>query len=422
MLVREVLEATSDIPDPYVRAVTYARIGERLAKAREPLFKEAFVRAIETAKEVDDPVKMFRALISIGHAMGKVGIRSYKKVFLQVSEDSKILPPELRDEIMRSLSLSLLNLGQVGEAITYAVEIASSKLRQETMVQIVRRVARSIEERPIQVAYNMRKIKLALEYLPDEPHRSKALLELMKALIALKSYENALATVRAMGSREWARQAFKELVYRLKSHGVLDHYINSVEELATDLVGKFGESFTRELATAFALSGNGEIAAELIEESGDRRGIVEMSLELLKRAPDVLPTFIGSLSDELAYEAGKALMNAVLERPERARPELINALAKLGNEEILAKIARYHVLTGNVEGARAIGSALADTHLRSMVMADVAREYLRRGDVESAIEVAFDVREPDYASILMSEILVRALEMKLGGDGNGETR
>ncbi|WP_297508898.1 prenyltransferase [Thermococcus sp.] len=422
MLAQEVLESVASIPDPYVRAITYAKVGERLAKAREPAFREAFIRALETAKEVDDPLKMLRALVSVGYMMGRAGIRSYKRIFLQVSEDSALLPAKVRDEVMRSIALSLLRLGEIGEAVTYAVEIKDQRLRQETMVVIVRQVARSIERRPIRVAYSLRKIRLALEYITDEPYRSKALLELMKAFIALKSYENALATVREMGSKEWARQAFKELIYRLKAQGVLENYIGLIEELAGEMVERFGESFTRELATAFALSGKGDVAAELMERLGDEEETVELALELLRRYPRGLPSFIYALEPETSLPVGKAIMNAILERPERGDWGVIKAVVeKTGSEDILAKVARFYVLKGRVEEARKIGSALEDLHLRSVVMADVARHYLKEGDVDKAIDAALEVRDARYTSMLMSEILLKALDAELGGGEVGKT-
>ncbi len=420
MLVQEVLESVASIPDPYVRVITYAKVGERLAKARKPVFKDAFIKALETAKEVDDPLKMLQALVSVGYMMGRAGIRSYKRVFLQVSEDSALLPDKLRDGVMRSIALSLLRLGEIGEAVTYAVEIRDQRLRQETMVFIVRQVARSIERKPIRVAYSLRKIRLALEYITDEPYRSKALLELMKAFIALKSYENALATVRGMGSKGWARQAFKELIYRLKAQGALEEYIGLIEELADEMVGRFGESFTQELATAFALSGRGDVAAELMERLGDEGETVKLALELLRKYPRVLPSFLKALEPETALSVGKAVMNAILERPERGDWEVIKAVVeKAGSEDILAKVARFYVLKGHAEEARKIGSALDDLHLRSVVMADVARHYLGAGDIDRAINAALEVRDTGYTSMLMSEILVKALEAELGG-GDGK--
>ncbi len=420
MLVEEVMESAGAIPDPYVKAITYAKLGEKLVRAGHPLFKDAFMRALDTAREIEDPAEMLRALISIGYSMGRSGIRSYKRIFLQVSEDSKVLPDKIRAGLLRSIAVSLLRLGEFGDAITYAVEIGDSKIQQETLVHVVRYMAKSIERKPIRVAYTLRKIRLALEYITDEPYRSKALLELMKALIALGSYENALSVIREMGSKDWARQAFKELIYRLKSKGVLDRYIGSVEEMASELVERFGESFTVELATAFALSGKSEVAVSLLRKAGE--GVLsDVALELLKKYPSALPGFIEALSEEEALTLGKRLMNAILEEPKLGNWDVIRAITvKARSEEILAKVARYYIILGRVEDAKRIGLVLQDVHLRSIVMADVARFYLSKGKVEEAIDAALEVSDPGYTSILMSEILVKALDAELGGERGGK--
>ena len=420
MLVEEVMESAGAIPDPYVRATTYAKLGEMLVRAKNELFKEAFMKALDTSKEIDDPVEMLRALVSIGYSMGKAGIRSYKRIFLQVSEDSKVLPDKVRDSIIRSITVSLLKLGEFGDAITYAVGINDPSLRQETLVYVVRYLAKSIERKPIRVAYTLRKIRLAMEYINDEPYRSKALLELMKVLIALGSYENALAVIREMGNNDWARQAFKELIYRFKSRGVLDRYISAVEEIASELVERFGESFTVELATAFALSGKSDVAVSLLRKVGGEV-LAELALELLEKYSSALPGFVEALDEDEAIIVGKRLMNAILESPNLGNWEVINAIArKTRSEEILAKVARYYILLGRVEEAKRIGLVLQNVHLRSLVMADVARYYLSNEEVEKAIDAALEVSDPGYTSILMSEILVKALEAELRGGGNGK--
>ena len=128
-----------------------------------------------------------------------------------------------------------------------------------------------------------------------------------------------------------------------------------------------------------------------------------------------------ALSEDEAIPVAKAVMNAMLENPKLGSWDIINAVArKTRSEEVLTKIARYYVILGRVDDARRIGLALQDVHLRSVVMADVARCYLSRGEVEKAIDAALEVSDPGYTTILMSEILVKALEAELGGAGDGK--
>ncbi|NJE04476.1 prenyltransferase [Thermococcus sp. MV11] len=415
MIVKEVLASVEVIPDPYIKSVTYAKIGERLVKARDRNYKTAFLKALETAKEIEDPVKMFRALLSVGYSLHRAGLKSSKRIYQGVLEDSRILPPPQRDVIMATAARYMLALGEIGEAITYALEIEDVKLRDDVLLEIIRANTRMIEKEQLKVAYRLRKSKLALEYIEEEPHRSKALLEIIKAYIALGSYENGISLIRSIGVKEWARQAFKEVSFYLKERDVLGHYIDSLEAVAQELIEKFGEEFTEDLALAFALSGEGVPAIELIRgrENGEEV-MTRIALELLERDHDVLPAFISALNEREAEIVGRAVMNRILEKPELGNWEIIKAIGKsTPSEEIWAKIARYYVIMGELEGAMKIGSILRDTRLRSVVMADVAHHFLKKGDVERAIDAALEVREPKFSSLLISEILVKALEQEL---------
>jgi len=423
MLVVEVLESASEIPDRYVRAVTYARIGEELARRGHPLYKRAFVSAFETLNTIDDPYQMLKALLSIGVSLGRARIKAYRRVFARVFSESRLLAPPQRDELLRTASLALLSLGNVGEAVTFAVDISDDELRQSTLVSLVRGISRSLEVNPIKTAYRLRKIRLILEYITDEPHRSKALLELSKALLALGSYEGAFSAVREMGSREWARRAFKELAFRLSELGVIERYVESFTALTEELSKKFGEDFALELATALALAGRGKLAVQLLRKLDDEGLLERVALDVLEKNPSAVGEFLSALSGEESSRVGRALMNRILEEPTPEKREIVNTIARFArSEEVWAKVARFYVLTGDVESARRIGLVLQSPRLRSVVMADVAHHYLKRGDVERAIDTALEVRDGRFASLLMSEILIKALHEELKGLENGKAQ
>ncbi|WP_297521328.1 prenyltransferase [Thermococcus sp.] len=417
MIVDEILSSVDAIQDPYVRAVTYAKLGERLAKARNPRYKTAFMMALETARNMDDPVVTLRALLSIGYSLGKAGLKFSKKIYRSVLEDSRVLPPPLRDDLMRTAAMYLLHLGEVGEAVTYALEIQDRRMRNDVLLDLMRANTRLIGKDALKAASRLRKSKLILDNLEDEPHRSKAILELIKAHILLGSYERAIALLLDMGSREWVKMAFKETAFRLKDRGVLGHYIYRLKEVAKELLERFGESFVEELALAMALSGEGFSAAELLRgtENG-REALVRISLELLERDGTSLPNLIYALDEEEAELVGKAVMNAILERPEQGSGEIVSAIGKsTRSEEVWAKIARYYVLIGKTDAAAKIGSVIEDPRLRSVVMADVAHHLLKEGRVEDAIDAALEVRDGRFSSMLVSEILIKALENELPG-------
>jgi tetratricopeptide (TPR) repeat protein len=418
MLVVEVLESARDIPDPYVRTVTYARIGEELARKGHPLYKRAFLSAFESLDSIEDPFKMLGALISIGVSLGRARIRAYRKVFSRVLSESRDLSPPQRDELLKRASLALLSLGDVGEAITFALEVSNDKLRQSTLVSLARGISRSLEAETIKTAYRLRKMRLILEYIADEPYRSKALFELSKALLALGSYEGAFSALREMGSREWSRRAFKELAFRLSELGVIEDYAESFTALAEELSGKFGENFTAELATALALAGRGKLAVGLLRKL-DEGSIERVALDVLEKNPSALEDFLSALNEGESSKVGRALMNRILEEPAPEKREIVNTIARFTrSEEVWAKVARFYVLIGDIESARRIGLALQSPRLRSVVMADVAHHYLKRGSVERAIDTALEVRDGRFASLLMSEILIKALREELKGFDN----
>lgn len=422
MLVVEVLESARDIPDPYVRTVTYARIGEELARKGHPLYKRAFLSAFESLDSIEDPFKMLGALISIGVSLGRARIRAYRKVFARVFSESRDLSPPQRDELLKRASLALLSLGDVGEAITFALEVSNDKLRQSTLVSLARGISRSLEAETIKTAYRLRKMRLILEYIADEPYRSKALFELSKALLALGSYEGAFSALREMGSREWSRRAFKELAFRLSELGVIEDYAESFTALAEELSGKFGENFTAELATALALAGRGKLAVGLLRKL-DEGSIERVALDVLEKNPSALEDFLSALNEGESSKVGRALMNRILEEPAPEKREIVNTIARFArSEEVWAKVARFYVLIGDIESARRIGLALQSPRLRSVVMADVAHHYLKRGSVERAIDTALEVRDGRFASLLMSEILIKALREELKGLENGKAQ
>ena len=416
MLVKEILSSVEVIPDPYVKSVTYAKIGERLAKAKNKAYKVAFLKAMETAKGIEDPPTMFRALLSVGYSMGRAGLKSSKRIYSQVIEDSRILPAPQRDLLMRLSSLYMLALGEINEAITNALEIANPSMRDEVLLTIIRVNTRMIEREKVKVAYRLRKSRLALDYISSEPHRSKAILEVIKAHIALGSYETAVNYLSAIGDPDWANRGFKEVLFRLRDKDVLGHLIEALEGAARVLIERFGGDFQYNLAFAFALAGEGEEAVKLLRELEDPGLMRRMALKLLELDNNALPSFIGALNEEEAEIVGKAVMNAVLENPELGSEEVVNAVGKsTSSEEVWAKISRYYVLKGELDVAMKIARLVKSPELRSLIMADLAHQLLKRGEVERAIDAALEVRDERFASILVAEILIGALEKELEG-------
>lgn len=425
MIIDEIVETVEAISDPYLRATTYAKIGERLARIKDPKFKLVFLKSIETTRLIDDPAKMMKALLSIGYSMRKAGLKTSKKVYQRVVEDSQNLPTPVRDELMALAARYMLGLGDINDAIIYAGEIENPRLRDTVLLQVIRRNTSLIGAERVKVAYRIRKSKMALELISSEPFRSKALIEIMKSYFLMGSYENGIGVINRIELKEWAKHAFKEALFFLKEHGVLERYVLNLKVLARDLVEKFGDDFKVELAIAFALTEEPAEAVDLLRKFGEGEAFVETAMRLLDVAPRHLADLIRFMSDREASIVGKAIMNRFLERPEEGDWEIIRAIwERSGSEEVWVKIARYSLIKGDIDGAMKVAERIKSEHLRSIVLADVAHRLLKMGDISRAIDVALEVRDKKFASILMAEILLSAADMEIEQRvvANGKTK
>ncbi len=416
MLINEILSSVEVIPEPYVKSATYAKIGERLVSVHNEGFKTAFVKAMETVKDIDNPMTAFRALLSIGYSMGKAGLKSSKRIYHSVFEDSRVLPDAQRDIVLQTASTYLIALGDLGEAIRFAGDISNRELRNETLYSIIRAGSRAMGKSQLEIAYHIRKIKLALEYIDGEPYRSKSLLEVIKAYLAMGNYDGAVSMLREVEVREWAKRAFKEVVFFMKEKGVLGHYIDALEGTAKALIERFDGAFVEEMALALALSSHGSAALDLIRRIESDDLLAKIALELLERDAGALVSYIDALTDKEAVPVGKAVLNRILELRDLDLWDVVVAVGRsTANEEVWAKIARFYVLNNRLEDAMKIGMMMKDKRLRSIVLADVAHNFVKSGGVERAIDAALEVRDIKFASFLVSEILLAALDTELNG-------
>jgi len=414
LLIREIIETAEVIRDPYLRATTYAKIGERLAQIRDAKFKLVFLKAIEATGEIDDPIKTFRALLSIGYSMKKAGLRSAKKIYQRVLEDSRELPDPVRDDIMVLAARYMLGLGEINEAITYAMEIKNPTLRDTVLLQIIRKNTALIGTEKVKVAYRIRKSKMALELISTEPYRSKALIEIMKSYFLMGSYENGIAVIKEIEQKEWAKRAFKEALFFLREMGVIEKYVPDLKDVARYLVEKFGDEFKIELGVAFALAEEPVEAADLLRKLKGDKALVKVAIRLLDVAPGHLPSFIRVLNEHEATEVGRALLNIFLENPGKGDWGIVRAIwERSRSEEVMVKIARYSLIKGDIEDAMRIVEYIENERLRSIVLADIAHRLLKMGEVSKAIDVALGVKDPKLSSILIAEILIGALDREL---------
>ncbi len=413
MLIEEILASVEAIRDPYIRAVTYARIGERLARKQKKQAKEAFLKAIDTAERIDDPVLMLKALLSLGYSMRRVNMKASGKIYRRVMESIRYLPKEAADEVLGTAVMYAISLSRIEEAIGYAISISNSELRDNALLAIVRKNTALIERERIKIAYRIRKSKLAVEYIKDESVRSKALLEIIRSYVLMGSYTNAINTMRDIKRKEWVKQAFKELVIKLSSKGVIEEYAGMLVKTAQEFIKKFDSDFRMELAIAFSIAGEGKKAAELVRMGrGDTEGdMIKVAERLFKVDRSALLRFMRGLRLEESKTVGKVILNMILENPEFADSTFVVSVARLSrSEEVWVKTARYLAERGEVDEAWRIAKSLSSDRLRSMVLANVAHRLVRRGNINRAIDAALEVRDPQVSSVLVAEILVGAVD------------
>jgi len=410
MLIGEILDSVEAVRDPYLRAVTYAKMGELLFKAKKKEFKVAFTRAVETAQAIEDPLKMFRAIMATGYYLGRAGIKAYRKVFQNVISDTEEI--EGRDVILRMGVPYLVALGDYEMALTYASLISDETTADVSRLVIIRGIRKKTEEGSeelLEWAFS------AFEGIKNEPWRSRAAVDLVKINLLAGNYTGAISTIIEINDGEWADYAFKQVVFTLKEKKILENYLHDLWRVAETLSKAFGPGLLHSLALAFALIGEGDAAVELLRRAGAPLDVfVSIANDLFDRDPSVLPAFIEALSGDEAVAVGKAVMNRILDNPDIEHLKIVTAIGQsTENEAVWTKIARYYVLTGDFDDAIKVAFYIKDKKLRSLILADVAHNFVKMGWVSKAIDLALEVQDEKYSPLVVSEVLIKALEFEL---------
>jgi hypothetical protein len=136
-LYREALRLAGSIKDPFIRAITYARIGYYAHRSKNSAYKEAFSRALNSVASIDSPLLMARALLEVGTFFGKIGSKSASKVFFQAYELAKTFPGPVKDEIIGELTVRLIELGHPDDALFYAVDIENPVRKSDVLLRIL---------------------------------------------------------------------------------------------------------------------------------------------------------------------------------------------------------------------------------------------------------------------------------------------
>jgi len=408
---REAIRLAGTISDSFVRAVTYARIGYYAYKARNPIYKEAFSRALNAVASIDNPVLMVRALLEVGTFFGRIGSRSSKKVFLQAYELAKSLPQPIRDELLEELAVRLLEFGQVDDALFYVADMENPVRKSDVLLRILGAyLARG----------NMRKAKRVLDMIEDEPWHSIAAFEVLKEYLRREQFGSAMAVLSELKSEYWLGEAMKTIAFHLKKAEVPPETYEKFVDLTKSMPEEVRSEVLKSLLIGLAVQGEVDFVMQVLRKLDDdiRPGMVESIASSLVGRPAYLKQFLSLLSGDDFERAAAVVMDSLLERqPSDSYRDVVQLIGKkTGLEKTAVKAVRYLSKLHAYDDAWELASRVKDPYLRSLAFGSIAVEKLKENDVDGAIDASLEVKDPRWGSWLLSEILAKILEVQTGGE------
>ena len=410
-LYKEVLYLTRSIKDPYLRAITYARIGYYMHKAKNPHYKDAFTRALKAVASIDNPILIVKALIEVATYLGKTGSRGASKTFAQAYESIRTFPQPLKDEMLGELVRRLLDLGRTDDAFFYAKEIESNIKRNDALIKILHRYIEN---------GNLRKARFILNLIDDEPWHSIAAYEVLKEHLKREEFGTAIKVLSEFKSDYWLGEAMKTVAVYLKKAEVPEETYEKFVDMALSISSNVGFEALTSFLVGVASQGEIEFVVEVLS-----RVPRKFHPELLKSIVLAIldrPELLGRLLDGLVGDEKELVMNfildALLERqPAREHHALVKKIgSETNSEKLIVKVVRYLSKLHDYENATEFASKVRDPYLRSLAFGSIAVERLKENDIDGAIDAVLEVKDPRWGSWLLSEILAKILEIHVGGE------
>ncbi|AEC52158.1 hypothetical protein PNA2_1243 [Pyrococcus sp. NA2] len=409
MIIEEVLDSVKSIPDPYIRVLTYGRIGVLLSKVNDPRFEKAFKLAFLELTRIEDPYLLIRTLLLIGYLTGLAGLKSAKKAFREAIINAEALPKELRDSIKVEAVDYLLSMGDIDEALFYATTIEDKKVKNKKLLEILEKALEELGGEKINLVYKRRKIEFILEQIKDEPYRSEAIVKVIRPLLSIGTYKRVMELIDSIKSKEWIKQALSEVLLFLRSGE--GENVEGVIEYSKQLAKKAGKDIREDLAYIFAIHGFIEQATEIIVDLPNRKKIAgEIFESLLMRQPEKLQEFLENIPEEMINELERKIIK-LMEKEEKRYAELIRTIiSRTQNENILVGAVRYFLSLNDFEGAKNVILKIRTERARSIALGYVAYYLIRNGRIGDAVDVVLEIKDKSLASKLASEILIKAVE------------
>ncbi len=407
---REALDLASNIRDRYLRAVTYAKIGYYFYRLKNPRYKEAFKRSFNAVETIENPPLIVRALIELGTYLAKTRVSSASKVFQQADEILSKFPQPIKDELLGVLVLRLLELEMVDDALFYVVDIEDNVKRNDLLLKLLRVYLK---------AGRMRKARLILERLTDEPWYSIGSIETIKEHLKREEFGSAIRVLRGLKSEYWLGDAMREVASYLKTAEVPRATYEKFVEIALGMSTENGFNVLKSLLVGLAAQGELDFVIGVLNRlPADQRLKIahDIALAVLDNE-SVLEKLVDSLQGKEREDLSRFILDNLLEAgPDVKYRPLTEKIGGLTNDDaLLVKVVRYLSKLGDFEKAAKFADRVRGNYLRSLAFGGIAIERLQKGDIDGAIDAALEVRDSKWGSWLLSEILTKILELQTEG-------
>ncbi|NPA48303.1 MAG: hypothetical protein GXO14_06650 [Thermococci archaeon] len=409
-MLRDLLNAALNISDDYVRTVTLAKAGCYLRDMNRDLFLEAFKAALKSLDAIASPVLRVQAMVSVAEEMNKAGLKeSGGKLLYRAYEMAKLLPPPIRDSTLLDVTRAACTVGALPDALMYATDIEDHDLRMEALMSLIGSLIK---------AGDFRRLRNVLDMM-DEPWKSRAAMEVLRAYLRREQFASVLSLFPYFEDPDLLRAAFREVGIHLREAGVPEGTYEKFIDAAKALADRDPDLVLTLLSTIASTGRVGIVLKTLADLGYPEEGILKVAAGIINN-PDAIREFVGSLDvpQDKAEALYKLVMDALLSKePSREYHPLVSMIGRrTESEETLVKVVRYLTKLGELGEAHGLASLIEDPRLRSLAFGSIALALIRRGQVSDAIDAVEEVKDRKWKSWLMSEIIIKVLQLYSGRD------
>jgi len=406
----EILDLTGNIQDGYLRAVTYARLGYNLYHLKSPMYKRAFDKALTAVNTIKNPYLMAKALLEIGTYIHSISEKASKKVFRQAYEAIKGFPQPIKDDLLEELVLRVLELNVNGSVVEYALSIENEIKRNEILLRLVKHLINS---------GSIQKARSIVGEISEEPWKSLAIIELLKAHLQREEFGSVMLLLQMLDSEYWISEAMREIARRLKDADVPRETYEKFVNVAMGLSEENRFNALKALLVSIGELGEIDFVLNVLSklEDPERLEMLRSLVGTIVDREDLLLELIKKVDKRDFDQVARYIMDNLLEGPidEVYKPAVLEIGKRTPNESILVKVTTYLAKLGDFSTAMRFASHVSDNYLRSLAFGSIAVAMLKKNNVSGAIDAALEVKDPRWGSWLLSEILVKILELERKG-------